>query len=111
MDNSYRLIESVEFAGPFGDADLHEFTLLNNGKSAIQISYNPVPYDLGDFGFPSGQGWVMDCVFQELDLETKQIIFQWRTLDNIGPADSYVAPNSNEVAGTGLSSDSPWNYA
>lgn len=110
LNNQYKVVDSVEIGGAHGAADLHEFTLLNGGESALLISYQPVPYDLSAYGVTTGQGWIMDGVFQEINLTTREVLFEWRALDHVSPADSYVLPNTTEVSGTGLSSDSPWDY-
>lgn len=110
MDSSYRVVKTVEAAGSASPTDMHEFRLINGGKSALVTIYQPRPYDLGNYGIGPGLGWVMDSVFQELDVETGDLIFEWRSLDHISPSFSYTLAASTDTSGDGLSSDSPWDY-
>lgn len=44
--------------------------------------YYPQPADLTSFGGPEN-GWLLDSIFQEVDLETGELIFEWRASDHI----------------------------
>ena len=43
------------------------------------------------YGGPE-DGRVMDGVAQEIDVETGEVLFAWRSLDHVGPEESYSAP-------------------
>lgn len=68
-------------------SDLHEFQLTGHG-TALVTAYEPVKYNLRPWR-GSSRGYMLDGVFQEIDLETKEILFQWRALDHVDPSDSY----------------------
>ena len=82
MDNGYRIVSIVQ---PSGGCDMHEFTTSANGRSAIVGTYQRVPYDLFDLGITSGLGWVEQAIFQELDIFSGEVKFEWRSLDHVPP--------------------------
>jgi hypothetical protein len=47
--------------------------------------------DLSPYGGPE-DGLVMDGVAQEIDIESGEVLFEWRSLDHVGPEESYSAP-------------------
>ncbi|KAF2466831.1 uncharacterized protein BDR25DRAFT_345411 [Lindgomyces ingoldianus] len=110
MDNSYRVVRTVEAVGSAPTTDMHEFRLINNGKSALVTIYQARPYDLSEYGIGPGLGWIQDSVFQEIDVETGELIFEWRALDHIAPSFSYTCIDCTDTSGNGLSRDTPWDY-
>ncbi|ROV96178.1 hypothetical protein VSDG_05027 [Cytospora chrysosperma] len=68
-------------------SDLHEFQLTGHG-TALVTAYEPVKYNLRPWR-GSSRGYMLDSVFQEIDLETKEVLFQWRALDHVDPSDSF----------------------
>jgi hypothetical protein len=67
--------------------DLHEFEITENGTALMTI-YAARPADLSAFGV-SSQGWIYDSIFQEIDLETGDLLFQWRAADHYRLEDSF----------------------
>ncbi len=111
MDKHYRIVKSVEPSGSYqASSDMHEFCVLPSGKSALMTQYLRSAYDLSDYGIYMGLGYVNQGAFQEIDIETGEVLFEWRSLDHIAFADSYVPPSSTEISGTGLDPSSPWDY-
>jgi hypothetical protein len=66
--------------------DLHEFTLTQQG-TAIITAYQVVDVDLTSLGKTTGPIW--ECLFQEIDIETGELIFEWRASEHIAVADTY----------------------
>jgi hypothetical protein len=89
FDDSYREITRVQ-AGNGQRGDLHEF-LITPHDTALITAYEPVPIDLSAVGGPVGGG-VWGGVLQEVDIETKEVLFEWHSLDHIGLEESYVEP-------------------
>jgi hypothetical protein len=111
MDQHYRVVKSVEPAGSYqASSDMHEFKLIDDGRSALMTQYLRRVHDLCDYTPCDGFGYVHECAFQEIDVDTGEVIFQWRSLDHIGLDESDVLPRSTEVSGTGESATSPWDY-
>ncbi|KAI9653761.1 MAG: hypothetical protein M1821_006956 [Bathelium mastoideum] len=110
MDETYRIVKTVESAGHGAVSDMHEFRLVGDGTTALMTVYQPRQYDLSDFKINGGMGWVVDSVFQEVDVETGKLLFEWRSLDHIDPQYSYTMPATTDTSGDGLQPWSPWDY-
>ncbi|KAJ5683552.1 hypothetical protein N7462_006717 [Penicillium macrosclerotiorum] len=74
---------------PVGDmpGDLHEFHITPNGTALITI-YDPIPADLTSVGGPE-LGWLYDGVFQEIDIASGELLFEWRSSNFYPPSSSY----------------------
>lgn len=72
-------------------ADLHSFTILPE-NSALVTAYEKVGLDMSDvLRRPSGsKGWAWDSLFQEFDIETGEVIFQWRASEHFALNESYA---------------------
>lgn len=88
---------------------MHE-TAVIDGKTMLIPIYQPRPYNLESYGLAPGQGWVIDSVFQEIDIKTGRVLFQWNSLDHISPAESYMPRNLNQIIGNGETENTPWDY-
>jgi hypothetical protein len=70
-------------------ADLHEFQITPQGTALI-TAFNPVHWD--DSELHAGHDLsVLDCVIQEIDIRTGNVLFQWDSLDHVPISDSYVS--------------------
>ena len=111
MDNSYSIVKSVQTGGGIAAADQHEFnTNPSEGKTALMTIYHPIQYDLTAYNIMGGQGWILQCYFQEVDVDTSEVLFQWGSLDYVQPSASYVLPNTTDVSGDGTTKDTAWDY-
>jgi hypothetical protein len=86
-DSHYETIAEVR-AGNGYQADLHEFQITPAG-TALLTAYNAVHCDLAALG-GSSDGAVTDSLFQEIDIKTGLVMFEWTSLDHIPLADSYA---------------------
>lgn len=91
-------------------SDQHEFNLLSTGETALMTIYQSLQYDLTAYNVTGGQGWILNCLFQEVETQTSKVLFQWSALDHVDPSLSYILPNTTDVSGTGETKDSPWDY-
>lgn len=110
MDSRYRVVQTVEAVGAASTTDMHEFRLIDQGKRALVTIYQPRAYDLGAFGIGPGMGWIQDSVFQEIDVETGELLFEWRALDHVAPSFSYTCIDCTDTSGNGLTRDTPWDF-
>jgi hypothetical protein len=55
---------------------LHEFLLTEEGTALITI-YQTIPFDLSSIGGKK-DGSLWDCIIQEIDLKTGNLVFEWR---------------------------------
>ncbi|KAL9110706.1 MAG: hypothetical protein Q9227_004698 [Pyrenula ochraceoflavens] len=110
LDSSYRIVHSIEAGGPQAASDMHEFNLLPDGNSVVMTLYREHQWDLFDYGVLDGMGWIQEGRFQELDVKTGEVLFEWRSLDHIDPEETYVLPATTEISGHGIEPQFPWDY-
>ena len=97
---SYRPIAIIH-AGNGYQVDLHELQLTPQGTALISV-YNPVRCNLSAEGGPAS-GAVTDALFQEIDIRTGLVMFEWTSLDHVPLSASYYG------AGDGIA-DTPYDY-
>lgn len=110
LDQSYRVVKSIEAGGPHAHSDMHEFNLLPDGKSALLTVYKRQQWDLSDWGIERGLGWIHEGLFQEIDVRTGEVLFEWGSLDHVELDESHTPPASTDTGGNGWDRDSPWDY-
>jgi hypothetical protein len=84
--------------------DFHEIKLTANGTALVTI-YETSPADLSSAGI-SGQGWINDGLFQEIDIESGNVLFEWRASDHYAFQDSFEHVPSS----TGSNPNKPWDF-
>ena len=89
FDDSYREVKRIR-AGNGYPGDHHEFLITTNDTALVTI-YAETPYDLSPYGGPK-DGLVLDGIAQEIDIETGEVIFEWRSLDHVDVGESYYDP-------------------
>jgi hypothetical protein len=94
-DDTYTDIAHVK-AGNGVQADLHDFQLTPGGTALI-TAYDPILCDLSAVGGPA-DGGVTDGLFQEIDVKTGLVMFQWTSLDHVGLTESYTPPTTTSPA-------------
>jgi hypothetical protein len=92
FDGSYREINRIR-AGNGYRGDLHEF-FITPRDTALLTAYVPTQTDLSPIGGPE-DGAVWDGIAQELDIETGEVLFEWRSLDHVGVQETYREPAQN----------------
>lgn len=81
--------------------------MTENG-TALFTAYPVQSYDLSSYetGLQDPtNGFIMQGVAQEIDIESGNVIFTWHSLDHVDPHSCFTTP-----ADTGGSSDNPWDY-
>jgi Arylsulfotransferase (ASST) len=84
-DQSYTDIAHVR-AGNGHQADLHEFQLTAQGTALI-TAYYPILCNLSAVGGPA-HGALTDAVFQEIDVTTGLVMYEWTSVDHVAIAES-----------------------
>lgn len=87
LDDSYNEAYRVDVQNLKVKNDLHEFEFTGDGTALI-TAYDERPMDLKAYR-GSRRGKLLDGVFQEIDLETKEVLFEWRASDHVDLGDSY----------------------
>lgn len=101
LNQAYEIIRRVS-PGYDLEGDLHEF-IITDKNTAIMTIYQRLDADLSPVGGPA-DGRIWDSLFQELDLDTNQVLFQWRASDYLEFGDTYRSLNGD---GTG---DDHWDW-
>ena len=110
FDTSLTKIRQVRTSNGISNSDQHESHLSQNGQAALLTVYNPERYDLSEQNITNGQGWIQNCIFQRINIDSGELMFEWSAIEHVALSEGYVFPNSTEVVGSGTSSDSPWDY-
>jgi hypothetical protein len=87
FDESYREVARFP-AGNGRPSDLHELLLTPHG-TALVTSYEDRTVDLSALG-GSRQGRVLGGIAQEIEVPSARVVFEWRSLDHVPPAESYA---------------------
>jgi hypothetical protein len=104
LDSSYRLVGHVALPATATGArlDMHEFTVIENGTKALITGLRDrtvLPVH-AQFGFNGRK--VLDSFFQEVEVETSNVLFEWYPLDHISLAES--------TWGLQTSWEDPWDF-
>jgi hypothetical protein len=86
-DAGYRTVRRVQ-AGRGLRGDLHEFVITPR-DTALLTSYVVTRADLSAVAGPR-EGTIQDAIFQEIDLATGAVLFEWHSLDHIPMQESYA---------------------
>ena len=90
LDQSYQVVKMVTAFGEGLYGDLHEFKITKDDTALLTV-YNTTNSDLTRMGMGRGaNGWVVDNMFQEIDIETGELLFEWSALQHFDPADTYM---------------------
>ncbi len=85
-DSTYTDIAHVK-AGNGLQADLHEFQLTPQGTALI-TAYDPILCNLSSVGGAAYSG-LTDSVFQEIDVKTGLVMYEWTAVDHVGISETY----------------------
>jgi hypothetical protein len=94
-DDTYTDIEHVR-AGNGHQVDLHEFQLTPQGTALI-TAYNPILCNLSSVGGLSYAG-VTDSLFQEIDIATGLVMYEWTSIDHVALDESYEPATRSNTA-------------
>ena len=75
MDSTFHIVATVQSGNGRAPNDIHEFTVLPGG-TAITTVFEPVQYDLSAYGVSQPVGWVLEGIFQEIDIQTGEVLFE-----------------------------------
>ncbi len=100
-NSSYQDIAIVR-AGNGYQPDLHAFEITPQGTALFTV-YDAIRCNLSAYGGPA-DGAVADTLFQEIDLKTGLVRYEWHALDHVALANSY------QPVGSGGTPVSPWDY-
>jgi Arylsulfotransferase (ASST) len=82
LNSRYETIKISQPSGPLGLLSAHEFHIVNGTNVLIEVPI-PVQTDLSPWGGDNGQQWIVSNGFQEINIETGELIFEWRSFDHV----------------------------
>ncbi|KAI1343726.1 Arylsulfotransferase-domain-containing protein [Xylariaceae sp. FL0016] len=88
FDQSYREAYHIAPQNLSVKGDLHECQFTGDGTVMV-TAYETVPWDLSHLPGGSRFASIVDSVFQEVDLETNEVVFEWRASDHVPMEGSY----------------------
>ncbi|KAK1579359.1 ASST-domain-containing protein [Colletotrichum navitas] len=103
LDSHYQPVKHVSGGGHTTSCDLHEFTTAESGTTSLITQYRRRLYDLSGHVESRGMIWILEGVFQEIEIDSGRVLFEWRSLDHIDPAESQVQPGQGTRT-------APWDY-
>ncbi|KAJ4298030.1 hypothetical protein N0V90_005929 [Kalmusia sp. IMI 367209] len=107
LDQHYETTRELR-AGNHKLTDKHEFHVVSDNTAVIQI-YQPTPQNLTAYGASEEQQWIVNAIFQELDITTGKLLVEWASLDHVTP-DEAILPINPGQAGSGYNSSDAWDY-
>ncbi|KXT17395.1 hypothetical protein AC579_3853 [Pseudocercospora musae] len=110
LDSNYRVVQTIQTGRSAMPVDQHEFQLMDDGKTAIVSFYQTVPHDMSYFNYTGGMPYVMQSGFQEIDVASGDVLFEWYSLNHVDISESHILPNSSDVSGFGTSGTSGFDY-
>ena len=91
-DPTYRELKRVHGGNGYA-LDQHEFLITGRDTAFVSI-YNNVNVNLSSFGGAAG-GQATEGIIQELDIDKRKVLFEWRSLDHVPVDESYQATDAN----------------
>ncbi|TIA16657.1 hypothetical protein D6C80_04360 [Aureobasidium pullulans] len=102
LDSLYQVFKQFS-ASKTLENDFHEYAITAD-DTALLTSYDTIITDLSSLGV-QGQGWVYDSLFREIDIETGDIIFEWRASDHFAINDTFYP-----IGSAGRSPEVPFDF-
>ncbi|KAK3353752.1 ASST-domain-containing protein [Lasiosphaeria hispida] len=106
LDQSYQQIATVQSLSRL--VSIHEFRIVDERTAIFEI-FQPTPLDLQPYGGSKNKQWIIDGIWQEIDIETGELIFEGHSLDFSDPSNSAIPPDPSR-AGSGSTSTDAWDY-
>ncbi|KIW83543.1 hypothetical protein Z517_02788 [Fonsecaea pedrosoi CBS 271.37] len=97
LNSSYEVVHRVHPHGAGLKADSHEFRITPQGTALITIHHKHQA-DCTELGLGKSC-WIQDGQFQEIDIETGDLLFEWRATDHIRMSDVFSSPSRKDGYG------------
>jgi hypothetical protein len=105
LDSHYRIQQEMHIPRASAFFNMHEFNIIEDGRAALTVTSVPV---LGSIeALPDvrhATAWLSNEGFQETDLRTDKVLFDWKSLDHID-----VSASKMPFKG-GQSAKDPWDW-
>ncbi|KAL2845265.1 ASST-domain-containing protein [Aspergillus pseudoustus] len=107
MGNDYEIKHQLTYPPErgMGAFDIHEWKVLDDGKTGLAIAYRVHEVSMESLGRPAENTYVVAAGFTVLDLESGALTWDWDGIDQVGLTESYrYGPES------GASGSPGWDY-
>ncbi|KAB8698136.1 hypothetical protein FH972_026386 [Carpinus fangiana] len=117
LDNSYTEVFTTNGSNHLRGPDIHELNTptASHGKTLIKSVYHIVPANLTEYD-SFADGYVLNGCFQEINVPSGSLVFQWCSLDHIPLNETHVYTRHSKhgqynipIAGYG-GRNMPWDY-
>ncbi|EAW06851.1 uncharacterized protein ACLA_085460 [Aspergillus clavatus NRRL 1] len=88
LKNNYEITNQLPFRPELGAFDIHEFNILNDGKSGLAITYRERETGMEDLARPDERTAILSGGFVELDINTAETTFEWDSFQNVPLSES-----------------------
>ncbi|KAL2813603.1 ASST-domain-containing protein [Aspergillus granulosus] len=102
MSNDYELKHQITYptSKSLGAFDIHEWNILDDGKTGLAIAYRISEVSMESFGRPAEKTYVLAAGFTVLDLESGNLLWDWDGTDKISLTESYRYGPESEASGS-----------
>jgi hypothetical protein len=104
MDSHYEIQQKFYAPRTSNIFNMHEFNIINDGRSALIVTYESVWDNVQELGPRFSTAFVGNNGFQETDLVTGEKIFEWWCMDHVPLTASWL-----RLMGVG-SFDASWDW-
>ena len=114
LDQTYTQVLNVTSGNDQPALDQHEFFVKDNGTTVLVTIYKQIPFDAATSA-PGNTAlenvtWLQVGIFQQIELATNKVLFEWQSSDFVPVSASYVQPGTTDISGNGSSASTAWDY-
>ncbi|OOQ89012.1 arylsulfotransferase [Penicillium brasilianum] len=102
LNSHYEEVYKIQGANGLS-GDFHEFQITRDDTALFAV-YEVLQIDLREVNGPE-KGWIYDGLFQEVDVETNELLFQWRASEHFSLQEA-----ERDREADGETEDNPWDF-
>ncbi|KAJ6096907.1 hypothetical protein N7486_007653 [Penicillium sp. IBT 16267x] len=99
LNTNYEIEHEVDVVNDLEFFNMHEFNILDGGKTVLACTYRTQTISFADFGRPGEETWAQTGGFVELDVDSASILFEWDSRDQISVLESAVLDSWSATSG------------
>ncbi|KAJ5539073.1 hypothetical protein N7513_007405 [Penicillium frequentans] len=99
LNTNYEIEHEVDVVNDLEAFNMHEFNILDGGKTALACTYRTQTISFADFGRPNEESWAQTGGFVELDVDSARVLFEWDSRDQISVLESAVLSSKSAALG------------
>lgn len=107
MDSHYRIQQKIHLPRDFQSFNMHEFNVIEDGRSALAATSLPVWDSIESLHDERRvTAWISNAGFIETDLQTNEVLFDWRSLGHV----DVIASKQKLLNGDGRTPKNAWDW-